>query len=57
MMQGSLLFSLLWIQWEIENGPEKDFYDEMRRKKKRKKMEEEAAKEASKKYRYIKNRG
>ena len=57
MMQGSLLFSLLWVQWKIENGPEKDFYDEMRRKKKRKKMEEEAAKEASKKYRYIKHRG
>ena len=57
MRQGSLLFSLLWVQWKIENGPEKDFYDEMRKKTKRQKMEAEAKKEATKKYRYIRNRG
>ena len=49
MRKGSLKFSLEWIKWQIENGSEKDYYDEKRRIKKIELKEKQAAKELKKK--------
>ena len=53
MKEGSLKHALFWVKWQIENGPQKEYYDDERRKRKRNRMLREAMKEASKKYRYI----
>ena len=45
MKLGSLRFALEWIQWKIENGSEKSWYDEQRRKRKLERMEKAAEKE------------
>ena len=52
MKEGSLKYSLFWIQWHIENGPEKEYYNQMRSKKKRIKMNKLAKKAATFRYKY-----
>ena len=52
MREGSLKYVLFWMQWQIANGPEKEYYDEMRAKQKRIKMNKLAKQAATFRYRY-----
>ena len=52
MQEGCLKYELFWVQWKIENGPEKDYCDAERERKERAKMNKLTRKEASYKYTY-----
>ena len=49
MRKGSLKHAIQWIKWQIENGSEKEWYDELRRRKRLKRMEKETEEEHRKK--------
>ena len=57
MKEGSLKYALFWVQWKIENGPEKDWYTYDRQRKKRAKMYRQARKASTYRYRYTGNEG
>ena len=57
MKEGSLKYALFWIKWQIENGPEKAWYEQERERTKRLKMAKMAKKAGKFKYRYTGNEG
>ena len=48
MRKGSLLFSIQWIKWQIENGSEKELYDEIRKRRKLDELEKDRERELRK---------
>ena len=52
MREGSLRHSLHWVKWQIENGSEKAYYQEMKIRKRRAKKMKEAEEAAKAQFRY-----
>ena len=56
MKQGSLRHALTWVRWQIENGEEKAYHQEIKIRKKRAKKMYEVGEAAKFKYRYVRNK-
>ena len=56
MKEGSLRHSLTWLRWQIENGEEKAYHQEVKIRKKGAKKMYEAREAAKSKYRYIRHK-